>query len=145
MPLVICLLRCLFLPHAWLPTSHVSALKSMSVRVTVKGASTLSGAVCAVILALLVALLTLQEFRGRIDFLKRCNEMKKKKKKKQERNSLHQRFSLKETEASRGDETQTSFSVPVSLLMATMAQMRICKQLTVAMHTPSALPHRGYT
>lgn len=77
-----------------------------------------------------------------MDFLKRYNE---KKKKKQERNSLHQRFGFKETKVSRGDETQTSFSVPVSLLMATTAQMRICKQLTVAMHTPSALPHRGYT
>lgn len=72
---------CSFLPHAWLPTSHVSALKSMSVRVTVNGASTRSGSICAPVLAPL--LFTLQEFRGRIDFLKRCNR-----KTKQERKQL---------------------------------------------------------
>lgn len=130
-----------FLPHAWLPASHVSALKSMSVRVTVNGASTVSGSICAPGLPPLLALLTLQEFRGRIDFLKRCN----KREKTGERKSRCQRLSLLETEAFREGETLTSFSVPVSLLMATMAQMRICKQLTVAMHTPNALPHRGYT
>lgn len=39
----------------------------------------------------------------------------------------------------------TSFSVPVSLLMATMAQMRIWRQQVAPMHTPIAFPQRGYT
>lgn len=39
----------------------------------------------------------------------------------------------------------TSFSVPVSLQMATTAHMRICRQQVAPMHAPSALPQRGYT
>lgn len=56
----------------------------MSVRVTVNGASTLSGSICAPGLPPLLALLTLQEFRGRIDFLKRCNKRKKNPREKQQ-------------------------------------------------------------
>lgn len=51
----------------------------MSVSVTVNGASTLSASMCSCAPAAMFALFTLQEFRGRIDFWKRCKKKKKKK------------------------------------------------------------------
>lgn len=43
------------------------------------------------------------------------------------------------------ETTPTSFRVPVSLLMATTPQMRICRQQVAPMHAPKAFPHCGYT
>lgn len=42
-------------------------------------------------------------------------------------------------------EGLTSLRVPDSLLTATMAQMRICRQQNAPIHTPSALPQVGNT
>lgn len=67
--------------HAWLTSSHLIAVKSMSVSVTVNGASTLSGSTRSSTLPVLFKLFTLHEFRGRIAFWKRCQTEAKDKRK----------------------------------------------------------------
>lgn len=56
--------------------SHVIAVMSMSVSVTVYGASTCSGSTCSSA----VTVFCLQEFSGRIDFWKRCQNKERERK-----------------------------------------------------------------
>lgn len=135
-------------PYAWLPVSQVIAWKSKSVRVTVKGPSTLSESMYSAGVMVLFRLFTLQEFRGRIAFWKRC------KRRKWvglwwETKVLAVAVPACSTGVTGPHRDAvvilTCFRVPVSLQMATMAQMRICRQQVAPMHTPKALPHSGNT